>query len=106
MTTDSARTYKVVQEEISRLQEEARKLLAVERDKAIAEIKVKISEFSLTAKDLGLTSERASLPQSKGTLPAKYRGPKGQEWSGRGRQPDWYKEALKEGKTSEDFLIK
>ena len=39
--------------------------------------------------------------------PAKYRHPENPEktWSGRGRQPAWYKEAVNSGKSREDLEI-
>ncbi|MDB2407120.1 H-NS histone family protein [Jannaschia sp.] len=39
--------------------------------------------------------------------PAKYRHPENASltWSGRGRQPGWYKEALDAGKSPEDLAI-
>jgi len=42
----------------------------------------------------------------RGKQPAKYRGPAGEEWSGRGPSPRWMKPFLAKGKTKEDFLIK
>jgi len=36
---------------------------------------------------------------------AKYRGPDGDTWAGRGATPRWLKAAIKEGKKAEDFLI-
>jgi DNA-binding protein H-NS len=36
---------------------------------------------------------------------AKYRGPGGETWAGRGAVPRWMAAAIKEGKTREDFLI-
>ncbi len=42
----------------------------------------------------------------RGKQPAKYRGPKGEEWSGRGPAPRWMKPFLAKGKTKADFLIK
>jgi DNA-binding protein H-NS len=36
---------------------------------------------------------------------AKYRGPSGETWAGRGAKPRWLVAAMKEGKTLEDFLI-
>jgi DNA-binding protein H-NS len=43
----------------------------------------------------------------KGTkVPAKYRGPDGETWAGRGAQPKWLVRLLKQGKKLEDFLIK
>jgi DNA-binding protein H-NS len=43
----------------------------------------------------------------KGTkVAAKYRGPEGETWAGRGATPRWLKEAIKgTGKKREDFLI-
>ena len=37
--------------------------------------------------------------------PVKYRGPDGEEWSGRGQTPKWMKPLLEKGKRKEDFLI-
>lgn len=43
----------------------------------------------------------------KGAAPAKYRNPAdpGQTWSGRGRQPGWFKAGIAKGKKADDFLI-
>ncbi len=38
-------------------------------------------------------------------VPAKYRGPRGETWSGRGLRPRWLTAAIKEGKKPDDFLI-
>jgi DNA-binding protein H-NS len=35
----------------------------------------------------------------------KYKGPHGEKWSGRGRNPRWLTLAMSEGKQLEDFLI-
>jgi len=44
--------------------------------------------------------------KSQGPLPPKYRGPSGEEWSGKGPPPKWMKPHLANGKTKDDFLIK
>jgi DNA-binding protein H-NS len=36
---------------------------------------------------------------------AKYRGPQGETWAGRGAKPRWLAEAIKAGESPEDFLI-
>jgi len=36
---------------------------------------------------------------------AKYKGPSGELWAGRGATPRWLVAAIKEGKKLEDFLI-
>jgi DNA-binding protein H-NS len=43
---------------------------------------------------------------ARGKQPAKYRGPNGEEWSGRGPAPRWMKPLLTKGKSKADFLIK
>lgn len=43
--------------------------------------------------------------QSKAAVAPKYRGPGGEEWSGRGRSPKWVQVAEAEGKSRDDFLI-
>jgi len=44
---------------------------------------------------------------SKSGAPAKYRNPEDptQSWSGRGRQPQWMKDAIENGANRDDFLI-
>ena len=37
---------------------------------------------------------------------AKYRGPNGEEWSGRGRMPNWLVALKAEGRGREEFLIR
>jgi DNA-binding protein H-NS len=60
---------------------------------------------------------RQQMPVDKGTRArkprddigakqaAKYRGPNGEEWSGRGRTPDWLAALEAEGRGREEFLI-
>jgi DNA-binding protein H-NS len=38
-------------------------------------------------------------------VPAKYRGPSGETWAGRGARPRWLVAAIKGGKRLDDFLI-
>ena len=46
-------------------------------------------------------------PAKKAAAPAKYRNPDdaSQTWSGRGRQPAWYKSGIEAGKSPDDFAI-
>src|SRR5262245_34532741 len=53
--------------------------------------------------DLITPRRRTSIAGRK--IPAKYRGPKGELWAGRGAQPVWMTEAVKKGAKREDFLI-
>ena len=49
-------------------------------------------------------SKGSALKNTK--MPAKYRGPNGEEWSGKGQPPKWMKPLLVNGVTKADFLIK
>ncbi len=90
--------------------------IAARKTKEIEELRRKVAE---SAHSLGLSVEellglpsaggRRAKPKAKnarGKQPAKYRGPGGEEWSGRGPVPRWLKPLLARGKTKEDFLIK
>ena len=76
---------------------------------------VLLAEFREKAAELGLSFDALlrgqSSPQARarkpggGKVPIKYRGPKGEEWSGRGRQPQWVAEAEKHGRKREEFAV-
>ena len=68
---------------------------------AAAEAAARENGFSL-AELTGLSPRK-----SKTVSPPKYRHPENPEqtWTGRGRQPDWIKDALENGKSKDDFLI-
>ncbi len=58
-------------------------------------------------------AKTAAKPAAKGRakgaagvkVPAKYRGPAGETWSGRGKQPRWLAALVAEGRTPTEFLI-
>lgn len=56
---------------------------------ALANIRSIMSEYGITPSDLGQTSRKQQKVKKSGQVAAKYRGPNGQTWSGRGRQPKW-----------------
>ena len=84
------------------------------RTKEIEDLRVKVAEsaqsLGISVEELfGLQSGRRSTRETKhpkGKQPAKYRGPNGEEWSGKGPSPRWMKPYLAQGKTKQDFLIK
>jgi len=81
--------------------------------KEIAELRTKVMGSAHT---LGVSIEelfglsmqpvKRATRHARGKQPARYRGPGGEEWSGRGPAPRWMKPLLAKGKTKEDFLIK
>jgi DNA-binding protein H-NS len=70
------------------------------------------TELEQQLKELGKAVDGAARDGRRGTSPlagrkvaAKYRGPGGETWAGRGQKPKWLVAAVKQGKTLEDFLI-
>lgn len=80
-----------------------------------------LNEFREKAADLGLSLEalvpggtpRLPVPQGRRksrsdagtTVAAKYRGPNGEEWTGRGRRPKWLSALEAEGHSLDEYRI-
>lgn len=69
-----------------------------------------LSELEDKARSLGFTlAELTGLPvgRKKAVTAAKFANPLNADetWSGRGRKPRWYTEAIEAGKTTEDLAI-
>jgi DNA-binding protein H-NS len=111
-----------IQIQIEKLQKQANDIRAREYDKTVQEIVAKMQAFGISIKDLqSATSTRgagakarasAKLPQKKPkkatptvTVAAKFRGPNGETWSGRGLTPKWMTALIADGKTKEEFAI-
>lgn len=98
-------TYQELKRQIADLEAKAEEARKQELQSIISGIKSKIAEYGLSAKDLGLSADGSSRRQGS-TVAPKYMGPNGEKWTGRGRQPDWIKNAIENGRNKEDFLIK
>ena len=75
-----------------------------------AEIEEKVSALGTTVAELFGLNEPARpakrFPKKGGTtLPAKFRTPDGQEWTGRGRKPNWLSAMEAEGTDVEQFRV-
>lgn len=101
-------TYLELREQAEKLLAEAEKMREKEIADTISDIKEKIRAYGLTAEDLGLARAVPRAGRSKAApAAAKYRGPNGESWSGgRGRKPQWVTQALKQGKSLEEFEIR
>ena len=86
--------------------------LETRKSKEIEGLRAKLRD---NAQALGISIEeltglsKGSRRQTKhvrGPQPARYQGPNGELWSGRGPSPRWMKPLLAKGKKKEDFLIK
>lgn len=105
--------------ELRQLIEDAQSALRGKQEAAKADLRAK---WEAEAAQAGLTldavlpmpsgvaragqGDRKGRKDAGGTLPVKFRGPNGEEWSGRGRLPKWLQVAEAEGKKREDFAVK
>ena len=82
----------------------------VEKAALLTEFRERAAAIGVTIESLIPPSGRLGQPRSRptettGIVPAKYRGPNGEEWSGRGRKPRWLETLIAEGRESTEFLI-
>jgi DNA-binding protein H-NS len=97
-----------IQNQIAILQKQAEEIKAQEFTKTVEEIKAKMAAFGITVTDLegGKTRPRkAAAAKSFNPAPAKYRGPSGETWSGRGLMPRWLAALVAQGQSKESFAI-
>ncbi|MDI1270350.1 MAG: H-NS histone family protein [Polaromonas sp.] len=111
-----------IQGQIEKLQKQANEIKSREFDKTVHEILVMMEAFGITVKDLSSGKSGGAKVKSKkvaatrgggtgkkkstSTLAAKYRGPAGETWSGRGLTPRWLAALMAQGKTKEEFAVK
>ena len=114
-----------IQTQIEKLKQQEADIKARDFDATVAEILAKMQAFNITVKHLqqaaGVSGrnkifsvsasndgEKAGRKTRKAARPpveAKYRGPKGEEWSGRGLTPRWLSALIAQGRTKEEFAI-
>ena len=114
-----------IQSQIEKLQKQASDIRTREFDKTVQDIVAKMQAFGITLKDLQAASTRGAKGRAKArgkvvarsprekagksgsgaTVAAKYRGPNGEAWSGRGLTPKWLAALIADGKKKEEFAI-
>ena len=111
-----------IQGQIEKLQKQANEIKARDFDNTVQEIVAKMQAFGITVKDLAPGKRRGAKGKTKVVVPgkriggavkkianpvaAKFRGPEGQTWSGRGLMPRWLSALVAQGQTKEEFAIK
>ncbi|MCA3237638.1 MAG: H-NS family nucleoid-associated regulatory protein [bacterium] len=121
-----------IQSQIEKLQKQADEIKSREFDKTVKQILAMMDAFGITLRDLrqaggkaprktakkrgkpgrpgtkkavaGRVARQSSVPKGS-KLAAKYRGPKGETWSGRGSMPRWLAELVAAGKSRESFAV-
>lgn len=112
-----------IQSQIEKLQKQANEIKAKEFHSTVQEILVKMQAFGITVKDLQTarparagkaTGKRGSsavvkkerpTKRSANPVAAKYRGPNGEAWSGRGLTPRWLSTLIAQGQSKETFAV-
>ena len=94
--------------------EDARAELRAEMERRAAELGISAGDLFSTAGQQAPAEQAAAKNGRRARKPrddtgakraAKYRGPNGEEWSGRGRPPRWLAALEAEGRGREEFLI-
>ena len=113
------KTYAQIVKQIESLKQDAERLRRKEIEGVVGRIRDAISVYGLTAADLGFGG-KAQVPSkaapikrrrrgSKAAKPAaviKFRNDSGGAWVGRGKRPQWLRDAINSGKTLADFAVK
>ncbi|MDD3935669.1 H-NS histone family protein [Rhodoferax sp.] len=98
-----------IQNQIAILQKQAEEIRARELAQTIQDILGKMDAYGITVEDLerarGRTRKSVAAAKSGNPAPAKYRGPNGETWSGRGLMPRWLAALVAQGQSKEAFAI-
>jgi DNA-binding protein H-NS len=114
-----------IQTQIEKLQKQASDIRVKEFEKTVREIVNQMQAFGITIRNLQQAMSKAgpgkkrrkpatkkvAVAKKRGrkggaTVAAKYRGPNGETWSGRGLTPRWLSALVAQGRKKEDFVIK
>lgn len=116
MARTSKQSLASIEAEISRLKAQADQLRERERVGVIERIRDAIGVYHITGAELGFRNggsatkrvgkKRATSTGKEPTRAAKYKDTNGNTWSGMGKRPNWFKEALAAGTSPEQLLVK
>lgn len=112
-----------IQTQIEKLQKQAADIKAREFDRTVQDIRAKMQAFGITIKDLQTVKRGTKTKGKKDAVPkkrvstggatnagkpvaAKFQGPNGETWSGRGLTPRWLATLLQQGRTKDEFAVK
>jgi DNA-binding protein H-NS len=94
--------------ELKKMQKDVTKAISTYQDRQKAEASAKVEAL---ARELGYSLAElvgSETKSSRAPAAAKYRHPENPAltWSGRGRKPQWFVDALEAGKTASDLAIR
>jgi len=94
-----------IQNQIAELQAKAQEIKSREFNEKIAMIKETMLAYGISVEDLQGRPAKAGKVKSASSAPAKYTGPNGESWTGRGLMPRWLSALVKDGHSKEEYLI-
>lgn len=97
-----------IQKKIAELQAQEAEIKAREFKEKVAMIKETMSVYGITIEDIqgkSAKAPRATGTKSSNSAPAKYTGPNGESWSGRGLAPKWLASLIAQGHEKSEYLI-
>lgn len=103
-----------IKEHIAQLQRQAEELKTQEVAAVVARIREAIAVYGLTEKEL-FGRLGVSRAKKAGRAPAggkrkpgviRYRDDAGNTWTGHGKRPNWFKDAIASGKTPEELSVR
>jgi DNA-binding protein H-NS len=103
-----------IKEHIAQLQKQAEELKAQEVASVVARIREAIAVYGLTERELfgrlgGAGTKKAGRALAAGKRKPgviRYRDDAGNTWTGHGKRPNWFKDAISGGKTPEDLMAR
>ncbi len=118
-----AQTLARIEAQIAKLNRQREALRAKEVAGVVARMREAIDHYGLTAKDLGFGGDNGSrakpkraqkkaLARARGRKrmrptvgPIRYRDSSGNQWTGHGKRPQWFKDAIASGKRPDDLAV-
>ena len=112
-----------IQAQIEALKKQAETIRSKEFASTVADIRAKMAAFGITVKDLQTPAKKAGrkakgdatakikgpkaakVAKPTGKVEAKYKGPNGEAWTGRGLTPKWLTAFVAQGRSKEEFLV-
>ena len=105
-----------LRQQIADMEKQAVQLQKQNRPAVLAQLREQMAAYGITAEELSRPAPKArpKAPPAKPvnpvkgkkpvvSSPAKYRGPQGQSWTGRGTAPRWLNDLVAEGKPEKIF---
>ncbi len=80
------------------------------KNAVLEETRAKLQELELTLEEVVRpkpvrSSGRRTRRDAGSALPAKFRGPQGETWAGKGRVPQWLRALEETGRNRDEFLV-